>query len=84
LPRITIDVRALYAALKSKRAAADQSWRDVAAELGISPSTFTRMAQGGRPDIDTFENIIAAAYKSITRSKGDDARPGHTSLGRRV
>lgn len=68
MPQITIDVGALYAALLRKRDVAGQSWRDVAAELSISPSTFTRMAQGARPDIDTFATLLrwlnmpAAAY----------------------
>ena len=54
MPDTTIDVEALYAALDSKRKAARTSWRDVARELDISPSTFSRMAQGRRPDVDTF------------------------------
>jgi transcriptional regulator with XRE-family HTH domain len=58
LPQTTIDVGALYTALKRRRDAGDQSWRDVAAELEISPSTFTRMAQGARPDIDTFATLL--------------------------
>jgi transcriptional regulator with XRE-family HTH domain len=68
LPQTTIDVGALYAALLRKRDAGEQSWRDVASELSISPSTFTRMAQGARPDIDTFATLLrwlnmpAAAY----------------------
>lgn len=50
----TVDVAALYAALDQKRQLARRSWRDLAGELGLSPSTFTRMAQGHRPDVDTF------------------------------
>jgi transcriptional regulator with XRE-family HTH domain len=58
MPDTTIDVQALYAALDSKRKAARTSWRDVARELDISPSTFSRMAQGRRPDVDTFATLL--------------------------
>ena len=53
-----VDAGALYAALDQKRQAGAQSWRDLAAELGLSPSTFTRMAQGHRPDVDTFAALV--------------------------
>ena len=54
----TVDIAALYAALDAKRAAMHYSWRDVARELEISPSTFTRLAQGRRPDVDTFVTLV--------------------------
>jgi transcriptional regulator with XRE-family HTH domain len=79
LAQTTIDVGALYAALKRKRDAGGQSWRDVAAHLEISPSTFTRMAQGARPDIDTFATLLrwlnmpATAY--YTRGDEEPAAP---------
>jgi transcriptional regulator with XRE-family HTH domain len=58
MPETTVDVEALYAALDSKRKARETSWREVARELEISPSTFSRMAQGRRPDIDTFATLL--------------------------
>jgi transcriptional regulator with XRE-family HTH domain len=54
----TIDAAALYAALDQKRRIAGLSWRELAAELQLSPSTFTRMAQGHRPDVDAFATLI--------------------------
>ena len=54
MPETTVDVAALYAALDQKRRAEGLSWREVALALQLSPSTFTRMAQGHRPDVDTF------------------------------
>lgn len=54
----TIDCAALYAALDQKRQIGAMSWRDVAGALGLSPSTFTRMAQGHRPDVDAFATLI--------------------------
>ena len=53
-----IDAAALYAALDQKRQLGDLSWRELAAELQLSPSTFTRMAQGHRPDVDAFATLI--------------------------
>src|SRR5262249_11572019 len=57
-PETTVDVEALYAALDAKRQTVGQSWRELATELVISPSTFTRMAQGKRPDVDTFATLL--------------------------
>ena len=75
MPETTVDVEALYAALDSKRKATDASWRDVARELEISPSTFSRMAQGGRPDVDTFATLLhwlAMPAETFMRTEGGD------------
>ncbi len=58
VPGSTVDVDALYAALDQKRQRSQMSWRELAHRLDISPSTFTRMAQGHRPDIDTFATLL--------------------------
>jgi transcriptional regulator with XRE-family HTH domain len=58
LPESTIDVGLLYSTLNRKREAQESSWRDLAKDLEISPSTFTRMAQGQRPDVDTFATLL--------------------------
>lgn len=49
-----VNVVALYGALDSRREARAMSWREVAKELGLSPSIFTRMAQGSRPDLESY------------------------------
>lgn len=54
----TVNVPALYEALDAKRQAQRLSWRGLAQEMGITPSTFTRMAQGRRPDVDTFAALL--------------------------
>jgi transcriptional regulator with XRE-family HTH domain len=59
MPNTTVDIEALYAAVRRKRQAASTSWRDIASELRMSPSTFTRLAQGRRPDVDTFATLVA-------------------------
>jgi transcriptional regulator with XRE-family HTH domain len=58
VPESTVDVDALYAALNAKRQATGLSWRSLAHELEIAPSTFTRMARGRRPDVDTFAGLL--------------------------
>lgn len=58
MPGTTVDMTALYAALDRRRQAAAASWREVARDLDISPSTFTRLAQGRRPDVDTFATLL--------------------------
>ena len=50
----TVDVEALYAALDQKRKQEGLTWRGLAKITGTSASTFTRMAHGHRPDVDTF------------------------------
>lgn len=58
MPRSELNVAVLYSALDAARTSKDMSWRDIAADLEISPSTFTRMAQGKKPDVDTFSTLI--------------------------
>jgi hypothetical protein len=58
MPATTVDVAILYAALDQKRRAKDLSWRTLATKLEITPSTFTRMAQGLKPDVDTFATLV--------------------------
>jgi transcriptional regulator with XRE-family HTH domain len=76
MPETTVDVEALYAALDSKRKAQETSWREIARELEISPSTFSRMAQGRRPDVDTFATLLhwlgmpAESFMRSTRETG--------------
>ncbi len=54
MARTRIDVPALYGALDGARRSRDLSWRQLAAEVGCSPSTMTRLANGHRPDVDAF------------------------------
>jgi transcriptional regulator with XRE-family HTH domain len=52
--RRPIDVSALYGALDSQRRLEEMSWRALARKLGLSPSIFTRLAQGSQPDKDSY------------------------------
>jgi transcriptional regulator with XRE-family HTH domain len=52
LPRL--NVAALIAALNMQREARGLSWRKLAQETGVNPSSLTRMHQGKLPDVNTF------------------------------
>ena len=82
MPDMHLDVEALYAGLDARRKSKDLSWRDVAREVGVSPSTLTRMAQGKRPDVDGFAALVdwlgmpADAFLTVTNAKkGKKADP---------
>lgn len=54
-----VNIEALYAAMNATRIERGLSWRQVAAEIGVSPSTLTRMAQGKCPDLNAFAAMVA-------------------------
>ena len=54
-----LDVDSLYAALDKEREARDLSWRSLAKEVGVSPSTMSRMANGQKPDVDSFAALTS-------------------------
>ena len=56
--RDRLDTEALYAALDAQRTARELSWRQLAKEVGVSPSTMTRLANGQRPDVDAFAGLV--------------------------
>lgn len=58
MARATIDVSKLYAALDAKRKARVVSWRQLAADIGVSPSLFSRLGNGLRPDVDAFVTLV--------------------------
>jgi transcriptional regulator with XRE-family HTH domain len=53
-----LDVAALYVTLDSERQQRGLSWRQVAQEAGVGASTLSRMAQGNRPDVDSFAALV--------------------------
>jgi transcriptional regulator with XRE-family HTH domain len=58
MPQAKINIAALYAALDARRRTQGASWREIAQELDISASTFSRMATGARPDVDSFATLL--------------------------
>jgi transcriptional regulator with XRE-family HTH domain len=67
MPQTTVDVPSLFAAVDAKRQQDQLSWREIATQLRISPSTFTRLAQGRRPDVDTFATLLAWLGEPVDR-----------------
>lgn len=57
--RPTFEMRSFFAALDAERRSRSLTWKDVAAEAGISASTLTRMSQGRRPDVDGLASLLA-------------------------
>jgi transcriptional regulator with XRE-family HTH domain len=55
----SFDAEAFYEALNAQRAAKKMTWRQVAVATGVSASTFTRMAQGKRPDVDSLAALCS-------------------------
>lgn len=53
-----LDVAALYVTLDSERQQRRISWRQLAHEAGVGASTLSRMAQGNRPDVDSFAALV--------------------------
>ena len=53
------DVAALHAAMDSHRRALRLTWKDVAAESGVSASTLTRLSQGRQPDVNSLAALTS-------------------------
>jgi transcriptional regulator with XRE-family HTH domain len=74
--RDRLDTDALYAALNAQRVARKLSWRQLAKEVGVSPSTMTRLANGQRPDVDAFAALVRwLGQPADTFLVGDDQAP---------
>ena len=54
----SFDAEAFYAALDATRESRKKNWKQVSEESGVSASTFTRMAQGKRPDVDGLAKMV--------------------------
>ncbi len=53
------DVDALHAAMDSERLSRRLTWKEVAAESGVSASTLTRLSQGRQPDVNSLAALTA-------------------------
>jgi hypothetical protein len=56
--RLFLDVEALYTAVDRQRRNRRMTWRNVAHDVGISPSSFTRLGHGLRPDADALMRLL--------------------------
>ena len=53
------DVVALHSALDSERRSRRLTWKNVAAQSGVSASTLTRLSQGRQPDVNSLAALTA-------------------------
>lgn len=58
MTRTKIDIQGLYAALDAERTARGLSWRQLAKEIGVSPSLLSRLGNDLRPDADGFATLV--------------------------
>jgi transcriptional regulator with XRE-family HTH domain len=75
MPRGRLDTDGLYAALNATRQARGLSWRQLANEVGVSPSTMTRLANGQRPDVDAFAALVRWLGQPADTFLVSDAQP---------
>ena len=79
-----LDVSALYVCLDAARLERGKlSWREVARQAGVSPSTLTRMAQGKRPDVDGLAALsrwLGIPVEQFIRSR--PGAPGRRTLSK--
>lgn len=52
------DVSALYDRLDQQREQHELTWKGIAHDIGISPSSFSRMAIGAVPDVHTLSRLL--------------------------
>ena len=60
------DAQAFFGALESTVTARRRTWKQVAAETGVSASTLTRMAQGRGPDAASLAALSAWAGLNLS------------------
>lgn len=58
MARAQINVPGLYAAMDAVREHKKLSWRQLAREIEVSPSTFSRLANRQKPDVDAFLAMV--------------------------
>jgi len=51
------DSARFFRALDRQRQESRLTWRQLGRELGVSPSTFSRLARGRNPDVDTLVTL---------------------------
>ena len=52
------DTDAFYAALNAARLSRQMTWKDVAEATGVTASTFSRMSQGAKPDVNGLAALL--------------------------
>lgn len=76
MAKTKINVEALYGALNASREERELSWRQLAKDIGVSPSLLSRMANGYRPDADGFATLVRwLGLSAETFMMGEDDEP---------
>lgn len=73
MAKIMIDTGALYGALNAAREQRGISWRQLAKDIGVSPSLLSRIGNGYKPDADGFVTLVR-----FLKMKTDDFTPADT------
>ena len=73
---LRFDARALYRALNEQRQARGLTWAGVAREIGVSSSTLTRTALGGRMEADGMLAMCRWVGRTAESFVRDIRRPG--------
>lgn len=80
---VVFDAEGFYSALDAVRAENEMTWRDVAREARVSPSTLTRLGQGRRPDVDSMARLISwAGLDTDDFIRGSRPQPTENVLAR--
>lgn len=75
-----VDFEALYVALNAKRLTHEMSWKAVAGELDISPSSFTNLSRGkgvDRTNFLTLTSWLGIASEKFLRDDPDAIEEAH-------
>jgi transcriptional regulator with XRE-family HTH domain len=83
--RTIVDVVALHAALDAAREGRKLSWRQLAGEIGVSPSTMSRLANGLKPDVNAFAAMVRwlqlpAERFMVDADRGEQAQQSQPDL----
>lgn len=70
----SVDPAAIYATLDHERQSRDISWRELARQAGVSPSTLSRMAQGRPPSVEGLVQLADWAGCSLDELVGRSSR----------
>ncbi|WP_272027709.1 helix-turn-helix domain-containing protein [Kocuria rosea] len=58
MTKTTVDSQRLYATLEAAKNEQGMSWRELAKEIGVSPSLLSRLGNGLKPDANSFATLV--------------------------
>lgn len=75
MAKTQIDARALQDSLDQVRMQRELSWRQLAGEIGVSPSLLSRLRNGYKPDAEGFMTLVRWLGVPAERFLIDDEAP---------